>query len=235
MKILKFAIVALIAFGGANAFAQEETPVKTEKKEAKTPQEKANLKINKLTEALELTEEQQVKAKEISERFITRIQAIKADTTIAVETKKAQFKELKKAHKEEIKAILDENQLVKLEQLEAERKAKKEASKKTPEERAEAQTQRMATALDLTEEQIEKVRILNLKVINKIQVIKEDESMTPEKKKEFIKGNKQDHKSVMKSILTDEQFVKYEEYLANRRATGKDKKIEGKQIETVTE
>lgn len=88
---------------------------------------------------------------------------------------------------------------------------------KSPEDRAKAQTAKLKEVLDLTAEQEEQVYHLNLKVAQKIKAIKEDNEMSDERKKEFIQGNKKDHKSVMKVILTEEQFAEYEEFLAAKK------------------
>lgn len=76
------------------------------------------------------------------------------------------------------------------------------------EERAKLQTKNMTELLDLTGEQIPKVYELNLIVTNKIIVIKNDATMSSEKKTEFIDGNRKDRMYALKSILTDEQYKK---------------------------
>jgi len=91
----------------------------------------------------------------------------------------------------------------------------------TPGEIANAQTEKMTELLALSEAQIEQVRVLNLKVATKIDVIRNDETMSAERKKEFIKGNRDDHKTMMKSILTDEQFATYEAHLAAKKSMRK--------------
>lgn len=78
----------------------------------------------------------------------------------------------------------------------------------TPEARAKYQTQQMTTMLDLTEAQVARVSILNLKVENKIEVIR-NSRMMEEKKKEFIQGNLNDRMSALKSLLTKDQFNEY--------------------------
>jgi len=76
------------------------------------------------------------------------------------------------------------------------------------EERAKLQTKNMTELLDLTGEQIPKVYELNLIVTNKINVIKNDASMSSKKKNEFIDGNHKDRMYALKSILTEEQYNK---------------------------
>ena len=86
-----------------------------------------------------------------------------------------------------------------------------------PEERAKLQTKNMTELLDLSEEQIPKVYELNLIVANKIHVIKNDASMSPEKKKEFIDGNHKDQVYALKSLLTEEQYDKLKQSKAKKR------------------
>jgi hypothetical protein len=86
----------------------------------------------------------------------------------------------------------------------------------TPAEKAASQTAEMTSVLSLTPEQVMRVESLNLKVANKIEAIETNTSFNAAKKTEFINGNKKDHKSVMKMILSDEQFVTYEAWLSNQ-------------------
>jgi len=85
-----------------------------------------------------------------------------------------------------------------------------------PEERAKLQTKNMTELLDLTGEQIPKVYELNLIVTNKINVIKNDTSMSSEKKNEFIDGNHKDRMYALKSILTEEQYDKLQQAKAKK-------------------
>lgn len=78
-------------------------------------------------------------------------------------------------------------------------------------------TTEMTTALSLSSEQVEQVSNLNLKVAEKIQAIKDNAQLDSAKKKEFIEGNKKDHKNVMSSILTADQFVIYEKWLSEQK------------------
>ncbi len=86
--------------------------------------------------------------------------------------------------------------------------------KDTPEERAKLQTKKMTKELNLTDEQVEKVAALNLKVEQKIQAIIDGE-MSEERKKEFIEGNKNEKMKVLSTILTKEQMKKYRSSISN--------------------
>lgn len=181
--------------------------------ETNTKKEKT-AKYEAMMEKLELSEDQKSEVEALKLETKTKIKTLKADSTIAEADLHAQVKELKELNREKFDEILTDDQRLKLKEIKAEYKKKND---KTPGEMAAKQTEKMTELLDLTDDQVEKVRALNLKVANKIDVIRKDESMTAEKKKEFIKGNKADHKTMMQSILTEEQFQTYEEHLAARK------------------
>jgi Spy/CpxP family protein refolding chaperone len=76
----------------------------------------------------------------------------------------------------------------------------------------------MTKSLLLTPDQVLKVAELNLEVANKNEAIRNDVNITPERKKEFTRGNLDGRKSQLKLILTPEQFKKLEENEAKRKA-----------------
>lgn len=210
MKSLKFALLGCTVFVGAMTFAQETTEGKEHpgKHEA-------------MLEQLKLTEDQKVKIDELQEAHRAEVKALKMDSTIAEADLKAKVKELRADQKEKISEILTEEQRAELKELKA---AYKEENQLTPGEIALKQTEKMNEMLDLTEEQLEKVRNLNLMVANKIDAIRKNENMTDERKKEFIAGNRKDHKRALQTILTEEQFQKYEAHLAERKEMRKQPK-----------
>lgn len=88
--------------------------------------------------------------------------------------------------------------------------------KKTAQERADMHTKHMTKALALTPEQVSKVAELNLGVANKNEVVRNDANMTPDRKKEFVKGNLDGRKVHLQMILTPEQFAKFEQNEAKK-------------------
>ncbi len=86
---------------------------------------------------------------------------------------------------------------------------------KTPEERATAQTEKMKTELALTLEQVEKVKIINLGIIQKNEGVR-NSTMTAEEKKSAHKNIEDARDSMMKDALTAEQFQKYETLRAEK-------------------
>jgi hypothetical protein len=106
---------------------------------------------------------------------------------------------------------------------------------KTPEERATAQTEKMKNELTLTADQVEKVKTINLGIIQKNEGIRTS-TMTAEEKKAAHKMNEEARDSMMKGVLTAEQFQKYEALKALKMETkakkAEIKKANVKKIET---
>ncbi|MCJ8292523.1 MAG: hypothetical protein HRT58_05275 [Crocinitomicaceae bacterium] len=88
----------------------------------------------------------------------------------------------------------------------------------------------LTTELSLTSDQVTQIQNLNNKVEQKIQAIQNNTQMDAAKKREFIRGNRADHKRVMSTILTAEQFAAYEELM---KAKASDRTEERQQIQDV--
>lgn len=95
---------------------------------------------------------------------------------------------------------------------------------KTPEERATAQTEKMKNELTLTADQVEKVKVINLGIIEKNEGVRSS-TMVAEEKKAAIKSNEEARDKMMKGVLTVDQFQKYEALKALKMET-KTKKTE---------
>ena len=84
----------------------------------------------------------------------------------------------------------------------------------TPEAAAELRSRKqletLTPELSLTPEQVEQIHALNIKVEAKIYAIRTNTEMDAAKKQEFIRGNREDQQRVMQTILTPEQYAKYE-------------------------
>ena len=209
MKIAKYAFIACLLTTGFTATAQEETTqVSKEKKE-------------KAIESLELSEDQRAEIEALREETRAKLSAIKADEAMDTEAKRAEMKAIKKENKAAMNEILTEEQRTELAEIKSEKKAARKEI--TPGEVARKQTDKMKEVIELTEEQEEKVYLLNLKVANKIDAIKKDENMTSEKKREFIKGNKEDQRRSLEHILSTEQMETWEAHLASKKKKKKAK------------
>ena len=199
MKNLNVVLVSLLLTFGVGA---------QENDQKKSPEEKAKVMTERLAEEVGLNETQKIEIEKINAQYISDMKAIKADESKDEDQKREAFKELRQNHKTQVEAQLTEEQKAK---LSAAREERKDAPKLTPEEKAAKKTEKMKAELGLSEEQAAKIGDLNQTVALKIAAIKNDESMTPERKKQFIQGNKKDYQKALKTILTQDQMKKYEE------------------------
>lgn len=230
--ILKYVIVGLMVAGGIHANAQNqetETNTKEKVRKVKSPAEKIDKKVANLTTKLALTEVQGAEVKVLMLDLVKNIDAIKNDATIQDADKKSKIKEHKSQFETSFLAKLDDSQKEKLEALKAERQAKKAVKRADRKEEKNAQMKaELATRLSLTAEQAEKLNALQLRVAEKNKAIRSNDALDKAKKKELIKGNKEDHKKEMSIILTADQLIEYEAMVAEKKAAHKKKKCEKK-------
>lgn len=97
----------------------------------------------------------------------------------------------------------------------------KKKDKLTPEQKAEKKAQKMAESLGLSEAQTERVRIIELGIIQKNKAIKENTTYTEDEKKLYIKENRKARMNMLSGVLTPEQMEKYK---ADMKAKADEKK-----------
>lgn len=88
-------------------------------------------------------------------------------------------------------------------------------TEKSPEERATAQTEKMKTELSLTADQVEKVKIINVGIAQKNDGVRTS-TLTSEEKKAAHKSNEEARDSMLKEVLTADQFQKYQTLKAEK-------------------
>ena len=79
---------------------------------------------------------------------------------------------------------------------------------------------KMEEELGLTDAQKEQMKAAREEVMQKQKAIHEDASLTDEQKKEKSKALREEHKAKVKTILTAEQFAKWEKAMAQRDPGG---------------
>ena len=88
----------------------------------------------------------------------------------------------------------------------------------------------LAAELSLSVDQVAQIEALNEMVIAKIEAIQNNSQFDDAKKREFIRGNREDHKRAMSTILTSEQFTAYEDLM---KAKASDRTEQRKQIHDI--
>ncbi|PPK87591.1 hypothetical protein CLV84_0536 [Neolewinella xylanilytica] len=86
-----------------------------------------------------------------------------------------------------------------------------------PAERIEKQTERLATVLELTPEQTERVRAINESFAAEVKTAREELRSEREAMRASLKTANDQRLTEMKAVLTDEQFAKLEALQAERK------------------
>ncbi len=101
-------------------------------------------------------------------------------------------------------------------------------SQKTAEEKATSQTAKMKTELDLSDEQSARVKEINLGIIQKNEGIMNNASLSETQKKEILKSNNEARMSMLKNVLSSEQYTKLELAIEKRKNQRLKSKVKAK-------
>jgi Spy/CpxP family protein refolding chaperone len=199
MKKIFVTLLAIATFGAA-AFAQEKREMKHEGK----MHHKGGHGGKKMMAHMDLSDAQQNQMKTINEEFRTKMQALEQNKSMNVGDYKAQKAALLKEKHDKMQAILTPEQKKQMEE-------KKEMMESSRTARHEKKLAEMKTKLSLSDDQVSKLKSQHEAMKSKIKAIRENQSLSPEDKKQQIKAAKEAAKTEHKSILTAEQLKKFEE------------------------
>lgn len=99
---------------------------------------------------------------------------------------------------------------------------------KSPDERANGLTNKMTEKLGLSEDQKAKVYAINVDMAKKNDEIRHNTALTKEDRRAQLKANYLERKSQYKTVLTAEQFAKYESWEKEKKAKHQENKGKGK-------
>jgi len=174
---------------------------------------------------LNLTDAQKEKFKEERESFRKQMDELKKKDDITVKEWRSRMENLHKEHKSRIDGILTSEQKDRMEKLKEEGKARREDMMKR-------RGDEMKTRLGLSEEQSAKMKKNHEEMMVKMKAIRDDKSLSDEKKREAVKELMKNNKESLKSILTKEQLEKMKEErkdMPKNRDERKDRKPERKE------
>ena len=161
---------------------------------------------------LNLSEEQKQKMKAIGQTFRQQMADLNKNESITVKEMRDRRAAIAKEHRLSVEGVLT-----------AEQKAKiQEQKTKSVEKRKEMQANRMEKMkkdLSLTDDQTAKLKSLNENYRNKIESLKKNESLDRTAKKGQLQALRQQHKSELKNVLSEEQIKKLEEMRKDKGGT----------------
>lgn len=172
-------------------------------------------------DSLGLNADQIAKVQAVFDESCLKFKSIKEKAEGDRSKVKEEMLEVRKDMKSKVAIILTEEQKQKL-------KARFKGEKKkeiSPEKMANRMTEIMRDSLGLTNDQVEKVKVVNLEFIQQMQSFKaQKESADKKQNKELRKKNVDDHESKLKGILNASQFQKFVDNKEKRKAMMKENK-----------
>lgn len=203
--ILKFVMVAIFGMISLSAAAQERGCKKLEQK------------TQWMKDSLALSAEQLLKINEIHASACKQMMALKTKSRENKDSMKIQMQAIRKTMRSEYQQVLTSVQLEKMKQSFS-NKRDTAFKGKNKEKRAKMNAENLKTQLMLTDEQTAKVEKLNLEMMAKREDVraKKDLGMDSSELRKLNMAIRDEHKAGMKTILTDDQYVKWLELRKNK-------------------
>jgi hypothetical protein len=170
-----------------------------------------------MAKELNFSEAQKNQAKIINEESRKKMQELNKNESITVKEMRDRKAAIQKERKTKMEGLLTVEQKTKQTQLRAEHKAKKEAE-------YAKRLDKMKTNLNLTDEQVAKLKTQRAANHAKAEKIKNNESLSREQKKEQMMALRTEAKEQGNKIFTAEQLKKKEEMKKSRGDKSKAKK-----------
>ena len=162
-----------------------------------------------MAKQLNFTDAQKAQAKTINEDSRKKMQELNKNESITVKEQRDRKAAILKERKTKMDGLLTAEQKTKMAQLKAERKVKNE-------EGYAKRLDKMKTKLNLTDEQVTKLKNQRATTIARAEKIKSNESLSREQKKEQMVALKTEAKDQHNKIFTPEQLKKKEEMKKSR-------------------
>jgi Spy/CpxP family protein refolding chaperone len=175
-----------------------------------TQDEFVNKRLSKMTEALQLTPDQQSKMKDILSDEWTKQQAIRSNTSLSQQDARTQMQELRKSEHDKMQSVLTPEQLEKAKQL------RKEHGGKGGRGMAGKRMGFMARELNLTDAQKAQLKPMFQQQREQMQALKADTSLTQDQKREKAQQIRAEGRKQFLSVLTPEQQQKLKDMRARR-------------------
>ena len=170
-----------------------------------------------MAKQLNFSEAQKTQAKAINEDSRKKMQELNKNESITVKEQRDRKAAIQKERKTKMDGLLTAEQKAKQTQLRADHKAKKEAG-------YAKRLDKMKTNLNLSDEQVTKLKAQRTATHAKAEKIKNNESLSREQKKAQMMALKSEAKDQHDKIFTPEQLKKREEMKKNRGDKSRAKK-----------
>ena len=157
------------------------------------------------------------------EGFRKQMEELTKNENITVKEQRTRMENLRKEQRSKMQSILTPDQKAQVEKMKSDRKAMNEVD-------AKARAEKMKIRLGLSDEQSAKMELNRKEMAGKMKAIRENKSLSEEKKREAMHELMKTQKESMKSILTEEQQKKMKEGIRGGQHNG-GKRHEGRRPE----
>ncbi|MEP7254265.1 MAG: hypothetical protein ABI666_00745 [Ferruginibacter sp.] len=162
-----------------------------------------------MAKQLNFSEDQKKQAKAFNEDYHNKLKELNKNENITVKEQRNRKAAIQKERKTKMDGLLTAEQKTKQTQLKAEQKVKRE-------EGYTKHMDKMKTKLNLSDNQVAKLKTQHASMQAKAEKIKTNESLSREQKKEQMMALKSEAKEQRKKIFTPEQIKKMEEMKKSR-------------------
>ena len=173
-----------------------------------------------MAQSLGLSEEQKGQLQQIGREQVEQVRAIREDDSLTNEEKRAKFQELNTARQDRFRGILTAEQQEKFGQM-RQRRGRRSSGRGPG---AGPGFGRFGEGLDLSEEQREQIEQTRTEHREQIQVLREDQNLSPEERRARMQELRQNRQGRMREILTAEQQERFsqrrEQFGTKRRGHG---------------
>lgn len=209
MKTLTSLLTAAVLFSGVMVLAQGQNGRRQHRSEF----------AERMKSRLSLTEEQYASIKKADESYRSKIETMRQDNKTDQQLKRTELRNLRQQRREEIGKILTAEQKAEWRKITDEKRNQKGTRNQEQNERIDD----LRKSLSLNDEQVTKIKQLHYERSKEIRSEKVD-GQSKEQTKEARKVSREKYHTAMKSILTPEQFTKWQLLLNEKQQSLKKKR-----------
>lgn len=179
------------------------------------PMERAAKHAERMKTELGLDEVQFKAVKAINEEHAEKLMKTRGDSTLSKEVKKQQMKTFHTERETALMKVLTEEQNRRRVANQSDHRRKQHGARMAKHQGDYAE--RMKKELSLTDEQSAKVKSINREFGQKFRTLRNDSTISKEDSQIKMKQLRIEHQAKIKSVLTEEQFKKWEKMKADHK------------------
>jgi hypothetical protein len=176
------------------------------------PMKHAARQTDKMKSELSLDDVQYKSIQAIQEEYAGKRAQIRTDSALSTTVKRDLMKSLQREKSEAVKKVLTPEQSKKWQAYQKSQRQKHQSKRKQGDH-----AMRMQKILSLTDEQTTKVKALDEELLKKFQALRQDTTLTRDDFRRKVEPVRDEYILQIKSILTDEQFIKWEKRRQKRK------------------